>query len=448
MELLEQIKQAGIVGCGGAGFPTHVKLNCKVETLIVNGAECEPLLRTDRWLMRHKARQIVTAAALCGAHVGATRICIALKETYHQAIEALREAVAGLNNGIEIVLLKNFYPAGDEQILVLEVTGRTVPPAGIPLDVGCVVANVATMYAIYEAAQGISFTQKYLTVTGEVAAPVIVQAPLGTSFAECIAAAGGTHLKDYRILCGGPLMGKLYTREEAEVQAVTKTTSGLVILPENIPLVQQREISLKTTLRQARIACIQCSQCTDRCPRYLAGHPIKPHKIMRKLSYGGSISTLLEDTDVRQAQICSECGVCEVYACPMGLQPRQVNAWVKRELAGAGIRYQRRENEEWIPIPEREWRLSPSKRIAARLGVEDYYDFAIDTLAVVRPRRVYLSLKQHIGTPSLPVVNVGDKVSCGDLIARCPEKGLGTSLCASIDGVVTSVDDAITIERG
>lgn len=448
MELLEQIKNAGIVGCGGAGFPTHIKLNCKgkVDTLIVNAAECEPLLRTDRWLMRHRAMEIVTAAGLCGDAVGAGRVCIALKEHYTQEIASLSQAIRDSGSRAELFMLKNFYPAGDEQALVLEVTGRTVPPAGIPLNVGAAVSNAGTMSAIYDAVQGEAFTQKYLTVTGEVANPAILRVPIGTPLMQCIEAAGGTRLDDYRILCGGPMMGKLYTKEEARDQVVTKTTSGVVVLPVDIPLVQQRETPLRVILRRAKTSCIQCSLCTQMCPRYLSGHPLRPHMIMRKLAYAEDISAVLEDKDIRQAQICSQCGVCEVYACPMGLQPRQVNNYVKGELAKAGVRYART-GDSWQPRDAWQWRKSPSHRLAVRLGVGEYYDYEIDTLLTPEVSQVRLPLKQHIGVAAVPEVKVGDTVTLGQRIASCPEGAMGANLSASISGVVTAVDEAITIER-
>lgn len=447
MELLEQIKQAGIVGCGGAGFPTHAKLSCTVDTLIVNGAECEPLLRTDRWLLRHRAREIVTAAGLCGQAVGASQVYIAAKEHYVQALESLEAAIRELGSPVKVFRLQNFYPAGDEQALVLEVTGRVVPPTGIPLDAGAVVSNAATMNAVYDAIQGEAFTQKYLTVTGEVSRPVILRVPIGTPLLECVEAAGGTHLDDFRILCGGPMMGRLYTLEEARQEVVTKTTSGITVLPPDIPLVTERETPLRVILRRAKTSCIQCSRCTELCPRHLSGHPLQPHKIMRKLAYAESLDAVLKDQDVLQAQICSQCGVCEVYACPMGLQPRQVNLFVKDELAKAGLRYQRPEGV-WEPQEARAWRKAPSRRMAVRLGVGRYYDYEIDTLLTLEPRRVRLPLKQHIGAPAVPVVQVGDTVALGQRIAACPDGALGANLCASISGVVTAVDSAITIERG
>ncbi len=446
MELLEQIKNAGVVGCGGAGFPTHIKLNCKVDTLIINGAECEPLLRTDRWLMCHRAVEIVTAAGLCGNAVGASQVYIAVKEHYAKPVAALREAIQALNSPVKLFLLQNFYPAGDEQALVLEVTGRTVPPAGIPLDAGAVVSNAATMNAVYDAAQGEAFTQKYLTVTGEVANPAILRVPVGTPLMKCVEAAGGTALTEYRILCGGPMMGKLYTKEEAQRETVTKTTSGITVLPADIPLVEQRETPLRVILRRAKTACIQCSRCTELCLRHLSGHPLQPHMIMRKLAYAEDLPTVLEDNAVHQALICSQCGVCEVYACPMGLQPRQVNLFVKDALAKKGVRYAR-SGDTWMPMEMREWRKAPSRRMAVRLGVGKYYDYEISALLTPEVRQVRLALKQGAGAPAVPVVQVGDSVTVGQRIANCPEGATGSNLCASISGVVTAVDGAISIER-
>ncbi len=294
MELLEKIKQAGIVGCGGAGFPTHVKMDCQVEYLLINGAECEPLLRTDRWLMRYRAKELVSAAQDVGAMMQASHLIIAVKETYEEEIRSLRQAIDEAESDVSLHLLPNYYPAGDEQAIVLEVTGRTVPPAGIPLEVGAVVSNIATISAIYDAAREISFTHKYLTVTGEVSDPVIVHTPVGTSFSECIEAAGGSLLEDYYVIAGGPLMGKLYTKEEIEHQVVIKTTSGIVVVPTDIPLVSMRSVSLHAVLQRAKSVCIQCSRCTDLCPRHLSGHPLKPHKIMRKLAYTDSVENVMD----------------------------------------------------------------------------------------------------------------------------------------------------------
>ena len=151
MNILDQIFECGIVGCGGAGFPTHVKLNTQVEYFIVNAAECEPLLRTDRYTMKHRAGDIIDAVEAIGDHLKAAKKVIALKGHYHEEIACLEEAIAAKNSDVELFFLENFYPAGDEQIMVYEVTGRVIPPAGIPSAVNAVVSNVGTVAAISDA---------------------------------------------------------------------------------------------------------------------------------------------------------------------------------------------------------------------------------------------------------------------------------------------------------
>ena len=151
MGILEQIEAAGIVGCGGAGFPTHKKLTSNAEILIINGAECEPLLRTDRYLMCHKAPQLVKTILAIKQELGIKRCVIAVKHHYQEEIQALSQAIRLAGAQIEIHELESFYPAGDEQTIVYEVTRQVVPPAGIPMAVGAVVQNVATIYAISEA---------------------------------------------------------------------------------------------------------------------------------------------------------------------------------------------------------------------------------------------------------------------------------------------------------
>ena len=446
MKLAETIFQAGIVGCGGAGFPTHAKYSGgQIRTILINGAECEPLLGTDRYLMRHFAEQIVSAAAVLRRETGASDCVIALKKAYTDERKALEEAVAGQGAPVRLHLLDGFFPAGDEQSLVYEATGCVVPPGGIPLAVGCVVSNIATVLCIHNALEGRPFTQKYLTVTGAVGSPAIIKAPVGTPVAACIALAGGTPLADYAVVNGGPMMGRLMTREEAEQAFVSKTMSGLIVLPADNPVVRRTQVSLEQMMNRARSACIQCSFCTQLCPRALLGHPLQPHRIMRALGACRGLEEMLEIPAVRNAALCCECGICEIYACPMGLQPRRVNAMVKKALSGAGIRYQRPEGT-WQARPERASRKVPAERAAVRAGVSAYSGIRIDTLLTAKPQRVTLALRQSIGAPSKPVVRSGDRVEQGQLIAACPEGALGANLHASICGKVTVEADHITIE--
>ncbi len=446
MNLLDQIKEAGVVGCGGAGFPTHIKLNCNVEYLIINAAECEPLLRTDRWLMINKAVEIIAAVDMVAEMVQAEKIYIALKETYQREINALKAAIESRKSKTNIYRMKNFYPAGDEQIMVCDITGRTVPPSGIPLDVGAVVSNTATIFAIYEAVLNKPLIHKYLTITGAVRTPCIVYAPVGTSFPDCLAAAGGSTASDYSVISGGPMMGTCHSGNDVQKLTVTKTTSGFIILPDDTTLVQMHHTPVAVSLRQAKMCCIQCSYCTQMCPRYLTGHPLQPHLIMRTLAYAMKPEDVLSDEAVRQAMTCSECGICETYACPMGLNPRQVNIHVKQLLRQSGFRYPK-PSGSFTPRTEREYRRISSRRLAARLGVDRFYDYDINDCISLTPEQVTIPLRQHIGAPAQPVVEIGTYVTEGQLIGRIADGSMGASIHASISGTITDITDtAITIK--
>lgn len=440
--VLQSILDAGVVGCGGAGFPTHIKLDCKPQYFIINGAECEPLLRTDRHIMYCYADGIVSAIVRLQSVMGMPKTIIALKDTYTQEIGSLKAAIQQANADISLCCISGFYPVGDEQALVYEAAGRVVPAGGIPADVGCVVSNAATMLTVSYALEGKPFVRKTLTVTGAVASPAVMDVPLGISLGECIAAAGGPTIKDYIVVEGGALMGKYYIPQEAQNLPVQKTTSGILVLPRSA----QQNILLPQQLKnRAATSCIQCTYCTELCPRYLLGHPIEPHKIMRKLAYAKDFMSLVDDEACRMAALCCECGVCEIYACPMGLQPRLVNATIKRELAARGVRYPKGEGMQGVSV-HREQRKTPSQRIAARAGIIDYYDTCgIQACKQIDTDRVALPLKQHIGAASLPVIKSGDRVSENQLIAVCPQGVMGANLHASISGRAEVQADKIVI---
>ena len=445
MNFLSQVEAAGVAGCGGAGFPTHVKLAAQgVDTLIINGAECEPLLRTDRWLMRNRANEMILAIEAARQQLGANRAAIALKESYIEEIAALHTAIDNAELSIELFLLKGFYPAGDEHVQVFEVTGRVVPPGGIPLDVGCVASNAATMYAISNAVLGRPFTQKYLTITGSVNSPCVVRAPIGTGFAELLALAGGACESNCIVVSGGPMMGKPMTMQEAMASHVTKTTSGYVILPEGARLWQKHVTRPEFTLKQARTACVQCSFCTQLCPRRLLGHPIEPHKIMRRIGGNTNWREDLDNPVLRGAQYCCECGVCELIACPMELRPRAVNVMVKQELAARGLR-PLKGTGEYRPEEYRDERAIPTAKAAMRAGAGLWYKTEFDRFVEADPSEVHIALNSHIGAPAVPVVQPGERVEFGQLIAKIPGGKLGVRYHASIAGRVEEAGEYIEI---
>ena len=435
--LIAQVQSAGVVGAGGAGFPTHVKLNAKADTVIINGAECEPLLRVDQQLMDLQAEKLLCALDLIVDQVGAEKGVVALKEHYHAAAESLKKALSA-HPKLSVHLLGAFYPAGDEQVIVYEVTGRIVPEGGIPLAVGVVVTNVETALNVLDASQGKPVVEKYVTLTGAVRTPKTVKVPLGITVAEALALAGGPTVTDYKVVNGGPMMGKIVGVDST----ITKTTKGLIVVPAGHPLLVSLERPVTDSTRRAATACMQCSLCSEVCPRHMLGHRLEPHKLMRVAAYGSLCDP--EQTPMN-AYLCVGCRLCE-YACVMGLQPWKLNNNMKNILAGQGIR-NGLHNQPEHAAPYRDYKRYPVHKLIHQLGLSAYDVAAPLDEAVPAYDKVTLPLRQGAGAPSQPVVGVGDRVEKGQLIAEIPEGKLGSSLHASIAGTITAIDgDSIVIQ--
>lgn len=437
--LVETIKAAGVVGAGGAGFPTHIKADTKAQCVIINGAECEPLLRVDRQLMAVYPRQLLEGLKLVMEHTEAEQGFIALKGKYKSAVENINQIIGEYSN-ISIFIMDNFYPAGDEQVLVYEVTGRIVPEGGIPLNVGTVVLNVETVLNIYDAYfKDRNVTEKYITVTGEVKNPVTVRVPVGITVREAIGLAGGGTCGGYAVVNGGPMMGKII-RDDSPV---TKTTKGLIVLPFNHPLITDMDKDMSQMLREARTSCMHCSLCTEVCPRNLIGHRLEPHKLIRMESYAGmNNSSKFSETSF----LCCECRLCQ-YACVMNLMPWRVNSVLKSKLSKNGIKSTFNKAPDGVH-PFREYKKFPVERLISKLGLNNYDKEAPLREAETEFNRVSLQLKQHVGAPAAPVVNVGDYVEKGDLVAHMADGKMGSRIHASISGTVTEINkDTIIIDR-
>ena len=439
MNLTDMIKAAGVVGAGGAGFPTHVKLNAKAEYLIINAAECEPLIETDKFLCRTFAPQIVQAVTQVKAHLEAAHAIIALKGKYRPEIEALSAAIAQANAPVEIFEMGTFYPAGDEQTMVQQVTGRSVPERGLPLDVGCVVDNVGTILNIGDAIAGRPVTEKYLSVVGEVAEPILLHVPLGTRITDCVQAANPT-ISEYALILGGPMMGKtLVTARQIADAVVTKTTGNIIVLPPDHYLFRRAALPLDAIRHQTKSACIQCRMCTDLCPRRLIGHRIRPNLMMRNLWREQQVTDPAEYESVfGEAMNCCDCGVCEMFACPMGLSPRKVNQYLKGQLREKGIQVPKNQHPE--ALTGIEYRHTPTERLVSRLGLSAYYGLHAHECRELTPDEVFVPFSQHIGKPAQPVKQPGDTVQSGELLAQAAE-GLSANIHASISGVIAEITE-------
>lgn len=432
------LQQNGIVGAGGAGFPTYAKLNENAETIILNCAECEPLLRLHRQLLEKYAREIVETFYMMGQIMGSKDIVIGIKKAYKSAIEALN-AVIGDYEGVRLGLLDEVYPAGDEVVLIYEVTGKVVNPGGLPIQCGVAVFNVETVYNVYRAMKkDMPVVDKLVSVVAEVNHPVTVRVPIGCTIEEVVALAGGKTTKDGVYFIGGPMMGNIGTAS----QPVTKTTNAILVLPEDHLIIQKKKRKASIDLKRAAASCCQCTMCTDLCPRNRLGHPIEPHKFMR----AATCKDVQDPNIFINTMFCSSCGLCEMYSCMQSLSPRSLMSDYKAGLRKAGIK----PPQGVVPKPvgeEREYRKVPMERLMARLDLTKYNKEAPLNNKVVGMDKVRILLSQHIGAPAVPIVQVGDEVKRGQMIAE-PGQGLSVAIHASICGKVTDVTDKyIVIEK-
>jgi Na+-translocating ferredoxin:NAD+ oxidoreductase RnfC subunit len=442
LDLLNIIKEAGIIGAGGAGFPTHAKITSKAEYILLNGAECEPLLRVDQQLMELFPDQIIKGLEAAGRYVEARKAIIGIKGKHKEVIAIMRERIAalGLTDYMEVKELPDVYPVGDEQVLVYQLTNRVVPEASIPLKVGCIVINSETALNIFNAMAGKPVTETYITIAGDIPQRMTVKVPVGTPIRDVIRQCGVENVDNYAVIDGGPMMGPVMNNVDGYV---TKKSKGYVVLKKDHFLIRKKTIGIDQAKVIGRIACEQCRMCTDLCPRYLLGHNVQPHKMMHAMRYN-----LQDVKELQTAQLCCECNVCSLFSCPANLYPKSANQLYKQKLAEQGIRYQPTQTE-FEPRSAREYRLLPSKRLIAKIGLMAYDKSAPMTQVEFKPEYISISLRQHIGAPATPVVTVGEQVEAGQLIGKIPDNSLGAAVHASLAGTVIEIkDNFIVIKVG
>ncbi len=429
-ELQKIIQENGVVGAGGAGFPTYAKLTDKAEIILLNCAECEPLLKLHRQLLEKHAYEIMKAFYMIAETVGAEQAVIGIKESYVKTIDALRQHIEEFPK-MRIHLLQEVYPMGDEVVMIYEATGRVVRPGGLPIEQGVAVFNVETVFNIYRA---VEFHQpvedKFISVVAEVSDPVTVRMPIGASLDEVVAQAGKITCSDPVYFVGGPMMGRIGQGTDP----VTKTTNAILVLPKDHTIVTKKNRKSSIDLKRAASICCQCNTCTDLCPRHALGHPIDPARFMR----AASNEDFQDLNPYINASFCSSCGVCEMYSCPQSLAPRTLLADMKAGLRKGGIRPP---VVSAVPVREsREFRKVPEERLMARLGLTKYDKEAPLDEKFVPSRKVTILLSQHIGAPAHSIVSPGEQVKRGQMIAE-PAQGLSVGIHASIDGKVTEVTE-------
>lgn len=312
-QILERIRECGIVGLGGATFPTHVKLSPppgkKADILILNGAECEPYLTSDYRIMLERGEEIVIGAEIMKLVLGVPRVVIGIEENKPEAIENLGKIVRS-HEGIEVMALKKRYPQGGEKQLINAVTGRQVPSMALPIDAGAVVQNVGTSLAVYEAVQkNKPLIDNVLTVTGECCPRQRnLRVRVGTPLSFILEQSGGIPENAVKIISGGPMMGWAVSNIEA---TTVKSTSSLLCL------------TAEQTMRKEEGNCIRCGKCVDACPMGLEPYLLNRLARARKL----------DELEQNAVYDCIECGCC-LYSCPAHIPLLDTIRVYKREVLG------------------------------------------------------------------------------------------------------------------
>ena len=424
--LKDLVAAAGIVGMGGGGFPTHWKLRPDLAHVVVNGAECEPLLDCDYFTLQHHFDEVLEGAGAVAAACGRPAIHVAVKR---KNASLLLAPEPGGRRRFFPVLLEDAYPSGDELFVIRAALGQVLPAGVIPAQRGIMVGNVSTFRAIARALRGEPLTRRYVSVAGAVARPGTFDVPVGVRFGDLVEACGGTTEPDCRLIEGGVLMGALASADDV----VRKTTSAVIALPEGHPAVLERVRPLARSVRLAESACCQCALCSEACSRRLLGHDIAPHRIMRLVGSARDYSSY------RTAPLfnCSGCGLCSLVACPFGISPRRLILEARKNLArppaSAG-------GEPAAPF-EGVCHGVPTASVYRRLGLRRYQTAHRFAGEIPRPPSLTVPLRQHAGKIAIAVVSAGEKVEAGQLLGRPAPDGPSAAVHAPAGGLVAAVTE-------
>ena len=428
-EIKALLQNAGIVGAGGAGFPTYAKLSDEADLLCVNCSECEPLMYTDFILNREEMAKIVKGAELIMAATNIKHTYLAIKVHRAEALGYADGQVLGEN--VSIKYLPSVYPIGDEIGLIYETTGRLIKAGNLPITAGVIVMNAETVYNAHEAiVSGKPLVEKWLTIAGDIPEKFTLKVPLGMRVSDIFKQLGIKVDSDHVIIDGGPSMGSISSPDRAVIK---KTTKSILILPKTTRCVENKQSNIDDMLRRAASACCGCTRCTEMCPRYQLGYPLEPHKLIR-----AALNSAAEDYPelIATASLCCSCGVCAEVCC-QDISPKDVILNLKKILAKNKIKFVA--DKDYPVNPDRPYRMIKSSKWKDMLGVLKFDAIPTYIPKKLTAQRVEIPTSQHIGAPSVPCVNVGDRVNEGDMIATAGQ-GLSVPQYASISGKVVSCD--------
>lgn len=426
------LSRLGVTGTG------HINERCC--TVIVNALKDNPLSFAEEYLLQNEWHKVIDGLKLLMVNHQAEKGIIAVSKSDRPVISDLKLYIEDCDN-IDLFFVDNFYPASDQAILIYEATGQPFSGATPVALSGSLVYDIQTVINIYEAVtEKTPVTRRLLTCTGEVALPSLVLGHVGVSFREVIELCGGatTTIDEYVILCGTPARGVIVTDIDTPV---TGSTTTITVLPADHELVKERSQTLGTQIRKIKSVCNQCSFCTELCPVYLLGGKLYPHLIMRQIAYGPAEP----EEVILGALLCSECGICEVFACPHKLSPRAVNREIKERLKESLL--SGHTSGQLQPRLNRDYRKVPFERLADLFSVGQYAEPPKMEPLETSPGQVELLFEEISAAGVLPRVKIGEEIAAGSLVAEA-EGSTGAGLHASISGKVTFLDkERVIIKR-
>jgi len=434
-------------------------INEKCRTVIVSALKDNPLSFAEEYLLQREWPKIIDGLKLLMVNHHAEKGIIAVSKSDRPVIADLKHCVEDCDN-IDLFFVDNFYPAADQAILIYEITGQLFSRATPAALSGSLVYELRTVINICEAVtEKTPVTRRLLTCTGEVALPSLVLGHLGVSFREVIELCGGATIDEYVILSGAPARGAITTDIDTPV---TRSTTTITVLPADHELVKERFQTIGAQIKKSKSVCNQCSFCTELCPVYLLGGKLYPHLIMRQIAYG-----LAEPEEViLGALLCSECGICEVFACPHKLSPRAVNREIKERLKQEaepeclldgqinGNKGDDRISDQTDgqisgklqPHSNRDYRKVSFERLADLFSVGPYAEPPKMELLETSPGQVELLFQEMSAAGVLPRVKPGEEIAQGSLVAET-KMPTGGGLHTSISGKVTFLNKERVIIR-
>ncbi len=432
-----RMRNAGVVGTDKLSVPTYVKLSSKADLVIANGAESEPLLHSEKSLLHEKPELIIDGIKIAMEATGAPKAVIAVRSSEKERMRSLYSLLKEEKN-IDIFYLEDFYPSGDEPILVYEVTKKLIPEGKTPLDKGIVVEKLLSFAWMYQGYHGKPVTERPISVVGEVQRPQVTWFPIGTLYKDILNFAGGTtvDLKNAVVFDGGPLQGEVV--KDLNI-GIGKNTSAVMVLPKDHKVSKVKMKNLEEMILQNQGVSGDSSMMEDLCPRYQLGYDIHPSEVIKSLHF----PLMMKPSSLRSAYSCNDCSLCEYMgSSTLNESPRLIYNEFKKNLA-------RQEKKVFLKSGEKvnkvrlnyHYNKVSCSHLIKQVQVEKYDSFNRSILPKTNPQKVRVPVTRHKGTPAKPVVVEGQTLKMGDVIAFSPPGELGTTYHASIPGRVSEIND-------